>query len=156
MEITNKNHKTKRITCWKKSGVIHDDFDSLYDIYINTMECNHCKKDFKNTTDRCLDHDHETGAFRAIVCRNCNNQDAYIKYPDGITDQDRKRKTKEWFINNSDRIKEYKKQWFINNSDRIKEKSNEKYTCECGLILTKGNKLRHEKSKKHINFLNIL
>ena len=72
MEITNKYHKYITISTWKTRGVVYDDFDNLYATYINTMNCNHCSKEFKNTRDRHLDHCHETGAFRMIVCQKCN------------------------------------------------------------------------------------
>jgi hypothetical protein len=34
---------------------------------------------FEDTFYRCLDHDHETGVFRKVVCRSCNNMDSYLK-----------------------------------------------------------------------------
>ena len=43
------------------------------------MKCSHCDKEFKNSRDRNLDHDHETGLFRAIVCHRCNVRDFYIR-----------------------------------------------------------------------------
>ena len=52
-----------------------DDWDSLYEIYIHTWNCEYCKKEFKNTLDRCLDHNHTNGQIRAILCRECNVND---------------------------------------------------------------------------------
>ena len=46
--------------------------DELYERYINSTECELCNKEYKNTTDRHLDHDHTTGLFRNIVCCSCN------------------------------------------------------------------------------------
>ena len=60
---------------WKRYGVIHDNFDELYELYINTTECNVCNKTFKNTKDRCLDHDHDNGQFRQVLCQSCNIHD---------------------------------------------------------------------------------
>jgi hypothetical protein len=37
-----------------------------------------------------------------------------------------------------------------------KEKLDEKYTCECGSICLKRQKLRHEKTQKHIKSQQIL
>jgi len=82
---------------WKARGVIYHSIDELYEVYINTMNCQHCNKEFKNSMDRCLDHDHNTGLFRKIVCRNCNNQDCYLKYPlEYTTLQKRKEYKKKW------------------------------------------------------------
>ena len=69
--------KNRRIGVWKHRGVICDNFDELYEKYINTEFCEFCNveltEDKNNTkTTRCLDHDHETGLFRNIVCHSCN------------------------------------------------------------------------------------
>ena len=68
----------KKIGCinnWKCKGVIHEDFDKLYSLYINTKECNVCHKVFKSTTDRHLDHSHITGEYRNVLCNSCNTHD---------------------------------------------------------------------------------
>ena len=67
--------KSNSISLWKRRGIIHDNFDELYELYLNTTECMVCKKVFNDNFDRCLDHDHETGEYRQILCRYCNNQD---------------------------------------------------------------------------------
>ena len=69
--------KIKTISCWRTRGVIGD-LDELYDKYINTDKCEICEKVFTDTYDRCLDHDHETGEFRYILCNACNSYDSWI------------------------------------------------------------------------------
>jgi len=69
--------KSSSIRRWKYRGVIHEDFDKLYELYINTEECNVCHNSFKSTIDRCLDHSHITGEFRQILCQKCNNRDSW-------------------------------------------------------------------------------
>ena len=72
--LTEKGIKSNTICCWKRRGVICD-FDSIYDIYINTHKCDHCKKKIESSYDRCLDHCHTCGTVRAILCNTCNKCD---------------------------------------------------------------------------------
>jgi len=67
--------KSRIIAGWKTIGLIHDNFDELYEKYINTTNCDVCNKTFKNTKDRCLDHNHNTGQFRYVLCQSCNVKD---------------------------------------------------------------------------------
>ena len=74
---TSAGKKTRAMADWRSSGV-KDVNDELYDKYINTHCCDVCNKEFKNSTDRCLDHDHTTGEFRQILCRACNIHDNWM------------------------------------------------------------------------------
>ena len=71
--------KSKRIFDWKRRGLIHDDIDELYEYYINTNECNVCKVVFTENNKRCMDHDHQSGAFRNVLCNKCNVNDNWKK-----------------------------------------------------------------------------
>ena len=69
--------KSARISHWKFYGVIHDNYDELYERYLNTEFCELCNIKFtedktRKSTTRCLDHDHNTGEFRNVVCHSCN------------------------------------------------------------------------------------
>ena len=73
---TEQGKKSYRISNWKSYGVISDDFNSLYKYY---LDCDKCEECFINlttgkisATSKCLDHSHETGEFRNVVCFNCN------------------------------------------------------------------------------------
>ena len=84
MDIYSKEQKYNSIKTWKNSGLIYDDYDDLFEVYRKTLVCQHCNKEFKNRSDRCMDHCHKTGLFRKIVCKSCNSNDFYINHPDGI------------------------------------------------------------------------
>ncbi len=65
------------------------------------------------------------------------------------------RTEKEYYEINKEKVKEYKKQYYENNREQIKEKQREKITCECGVTFRKDNKIRHNKSNKHQNYLKL-
>ena len=75
---TEQGIKSQRIKNWKQKGIIHDDFDTVYDNYINTKECDVCKVELtegRGKNCRNLDHYHETGKIRGIICKKCNVTD---------------------------------------------------------------------------------
>jgi|TARA_R110001599_G_scaffold14503_3_gene63028 hypothetical protein len=74
---TDLGKKINRIGNWKNSGVISDNYDELYELYINCSNCENCGVNFeeKNCDNRkCLDHSHTTGVFRNILCARCNKK----------------------------------------------------------------------------------
>ena len=72
------NPKVSIISCWKKRGVIDNDYDLLYDYFITQTNCWICNKEYNNYNRmdrRCLDHDHtitDDGNVRYICCAYCN------------------------------------------------------------------------------------
>tara|TARA_R110000751_G_scaffold149426_1_gene254397 strand:+ start:48 stop:410 length:363 start_codon:yes stop_codon:yes gene_type:complete len=73
---TENGKKSDRICRWKRFGVISDDFNELYEKYINTNNCDNCDIELIHgmygSNKKCLDHDHGTGQFRNILCNGCN------------------------------------------------------------------------------------
>ena len=73
---TENGRKSQRIKNWKKSGLICNDFDKLYDYYINCCNCEECNVELiegnYGANKKVLDHDHKTGKFRNVVCNTCN------------------------------------------------------------------------------------
>jgi hypothetical protein len=74
---TEEGIKSRRISHWKSSGLICDDYNELYNHYLKNVFCDYCKikltYDKNNTsTTKCMDHCHETGLFRNILCHSCN------------------------------------------------------------------------------------
>ena len=55
---------------WKTWDVIGD-LDAIYDIYLATTECMRCSDPIKGLTKH-MDHDHDTGKYRAVLCSSCN------------------------------------------------------------------------------------
>jgi len=75
------NHKKHKISGWKSSG-LKDDYDMVYDRYINSTNCENPKCNVVygkygdgTGTYKCMDHDHTPGLennFRNILCHRCN------------------------------------------------------------------------------------
>ena len=69
-----------------------------------------------------------------------------------------KQKQKEYDEKRKEQRKIYNKEYYQKNKDKIKEydakRIHKKFICVCGSEIQERKKNRHEKSKKHINFIN--
>ena len=72
---TDNGYKNMMKAKWKSRGVNLDNFENMWKEYLTQTHCEVCGIEFKNKSDKCLDHDHETGYFRFISCKNCNWHD---------------------------------------------------------------------------------
>jgi hypothetical protein len=80
-------------------------------------------------------------------------KELYEKY------KDRNKETqKKYYEKNKEKYKEYQEEYREINKEKIQEHYKEnwsiKMTCECGCIFTTKNKIRHDKTKMHLNLLN--
>ena len=67
-----KDHKGSCRRTWKKRGLNMNNFDEIYNKYIYATHCQLCNKQFEKSLDRHMEHNHQTGEFRNIVCNRCN------------------------------------------------------------------------------------
>jgi hypothetical protein len=61
---------------------------------------------------------------------------------------------KEYREAHKEEISEYHKEWYEEHKEELSKKRKEKYTCECGSTIRKADKPRHERSQKHIDYIN--
>ena len=66
--------KSSTITRWRCRGLITEDYNKIYEYYLSIQECEHCgiELDEDEATRKCMDHCHQTGQFRNILCKTCN------------------------------------------------------------------------------------
>jgi hypothetical protein len=60
---------------------------------------------------------------------------------------------KQYYQDNKNNILQYKKQYREQKKEQIKAQAESKYTCCCCSIVRNDYKSRHEKSKKHLNYV---
>ncbi len=76
--IAKHGRKRLRIDNWKRSGMKlfeGENWDQMYDIYINQDLCCGCGRHIPTDSKRCLDHNHLTGEIRGVLCYSCNKRD---------------------------------------------------------------------------------
>jgi len=67
--------KAQTIYNWKKRGLICKEGETYDDIYNHVMSVNNCELcniEFTDDISRCMDHSHDTGYFRKVLCNKCN------------------------------------------------------------------------------------
>ena len=77
--------KAYRTGKWKFRGVKNVN-DEMYNYFINCEACEVCGNGFTETNVKCLDHCHQTGEFRAVLCKGCNSFDNWKKVISHHTD----------------------------------------------------------------------
>lgn len=82
----------------------------------------------------------------------------------GRTEEEIKEFYKNYYEKNKEKILKNRKEYYTTNNEKLlenqkeyreknKDKINEQYTCDCGSILYKRGKARHEKTKKHLKWV---
>ena len=59
----------------------------------------------------------------------------------------------EYYADNVETIKQRSRDYYKDNVERIKAERNQKNICPCGGRYTKRNRARHNKTKRHINYI---
>jgi len=68
-----KNIRNVKYNEWKKMGIKWDiEYQDPFQMYLDNTRCSLCNCEYKNNSDKQLDHDHLSGHIRGFVCRGCN------------------------------------------------------------------------------------
>lgn len=62
---------------WKFRGLIWDtveEVEGIYGLYISSERCEECNCLYTEDNVKCMDHCHESGKFRYILCHSCNTK----------------------------------------------------------------------------------
>lgn len=73
-----------------------------------------------------------------------------------VPSRTKKDSIKAYHQTNKEQIAEQRKQYRQINKEQIAEKKKEQMECECGVCFRKDSKTRHQKSKKHLDYLKII
>ena len=83
-ENPEKYHMGHTICSWKSQGLIDDDYEKLYHLVMSQKLCWRCNciltidPKRRTSTTRCMDHNHDTGKFRGVVCLSCNIKGGFV------------------------------------------------------------------------------
>jgi len=89
---------------------------------------------------------------------NMKNREAITTYKKEYYSKNKEaiiNKQKEYNMKNREAICTKQREFYSKNKEAILNKLNEKFSCDCGGKYTRGNKIRHFKSKKHQKFLKV-
>lgn len=67
----------RRRDLMNKYGITLEDWDRLYDEQLG--RCGVCARPLAEFKKICVDHDHETGAVRGLLCNSCNRGVGYLQ-----------------------------------------------------------------------------
>ena len=76
-----KYYKTTMRRNWRQRGLVfcsEEEFDEIFERYINSTHCEICNKKYKSSRDKHMDHEHlineKFGVFRNVLCNSCNHR----------------------------------------------------------------------------------
>jgi len=67
--------------------------------------------------------------------------------------EDNKEKLKQYREDHKEKINQTHKKYYEDHKEKINQTRKEKYSCDCGSTIRKSDKTKHQKSKKHQEFI---
>jgi len=90
-----------KISDWKRSGLVCDNPEDYLTIYYHWLTSTHCEKCNCEYTEgntkykKCMDHNHNTGLYRNILCSICNINDR-VDNTSGVPNISWNKRDKKW------------------------------------------------------------
>lgn len=136
-------YKNNRLHC--KSKILFDEY-GIENCFIELIEAKKCSsKDEQQQL--------EGKYIRELDCVNRNISGRSKKEYNDKYKEYFQMKKKEHYNNNKEEILNSCKEYQYVNKEKISEKRKLKNTCECGSEFRSCDKARHERTQKHLNFL---
>jgi hypothetical protein len=155
-ELYKRFHQHKKKSNCAKSKQLFDTGDKVDIVLVEKYPCNdkmelHKRERYYIENNECINKAIPTRTIKEWKKDNKDkikekNKEYIEKNKDKI-----KGIKKEYYKTNKDKINERNKKYFETNKDKIKS---EKITCDCGSVIRKYDISIHNKSKKHIQFIN--
>ena len=139
------------------------------DIYIGTTTQKLCDRKAghnagRGETSKILYEKYNDVRIELLECFPCENKDElnkkeneYIRNNNCVNKKLPGRTRKEYYEDNKEKLTEQTKEYYVKNKDLIKQKQKEKVYeniyCECGGTYQLYRKLRHERTKRHQDYL---
>ena len=72
---TPKGKMSNTIGTWKRNGLIWnniEEIEGIYGLYLSSERCENCNCLYTEDNVKDMDHNHDNGKFRNILCHSCN------------------------------------------------------------------------------------
>ena len=110
-------------------------------------------KEYRNEYTRQYHKDNKENIRQQLKQYRKDNKEKIKQYRKDNREKIRQQ-TKQYRKDNKEKLQKKSKEYIEKNIEKIRERQSTKYTCECGSTITKKSKARHERTQKHINFIN--
>ena len=144
-----KNHNLKLYKFIRENKIV---FEKLKFEIVEQVE-NKFLSDKENEKEARKREEHYRRMYSEIIGGKINNSNRAYRTEEELK-ADIKANNKKYRENNKEEIKEEKKKYRQKNKAKIAEQRAKKYKCKCGSILAINSKSRHDRSQKHIDFIN--